>query len=132
MNRKQKIGKMGKGSLILCLINVMRIIWPVKIINKNLQARTNYLDIRTILKKYWCRFIGYVLRIQTNNVFRVSPRWTREGKRKRQGRPGTTSKRLGRNERCVKMENKVKNREEWKKVVISKICPLEQWGLAGR
>ena len=45
--------------------------------------------MRTILKKYRWRWIGYVLRKPLNDITRVSLRWTPEGKRKK-GRPTTT------------------------------------------
>ena len=48
--------------------------------------------MHTILKKYRWRWIGHVLRKPTNNITRVSLRWTPEGKRK-QGCPKTTWRR---------------------------------------
>ena len=72
-----------------CLRRILKIFWPVKISIENLHEITNSTNMRTILKRYRWEWIGHVLRKPTNNITRVSLRWTPEGKRK-QDRPKTT------------------------------------------
>ena len=107
-----------------CLRRLLKIFWPVKISNENLHEITNSTNMRAILKKYRWRWIGHVLRKPTNNITRVSLRWTPEGKRK-QGRPKTTWRRTVESEMkemdqaWSELDMKVKDREQWRKLFLA-------------
>jgi hypothetical protein len=75
----------------------MTIFWPNKISNKDLHNITNTKDMETLLiQKRW-KWLGHVLRKPSEDMTKVSLRWTPEGKRKR-GRPKTTWRRTIENE----------------------------------
>ena len=70
------------------------------------------------------RSIGHVLRKSTNNITRVSLKWTPEGKRKR-GRPKTTWRRTAESEMkemgqtWSELDRMAKDREQWRKLVLA-------------
>ena len=107
-----------------CLRRILKIFWPVKISDENLHEITNSTYMRAILKKYRWRWIGHVLRKQTNNITRVYLRWTPEGKRK-QSRPKTTWRRTVELEMKEmgqtwnELDKKAKDGEQWRKLVLA-------------
>ena len=102
----------------------MKIFWPNKIFNKDLNDITNTKDMETLLiQKRW-RWLGHVLRKPSEDMTKVALRWTAEGKRKR-GRPNTTWRRTIENEIKERgytwgtIDRKSNNREEWRKLVLA-------------
>jgi hypothetical protein len=75
----------------------MKIFWPNKISNKDLQNITNTKDMETLLIPNRWRWLGQVLRKPSEDLTKVALRWTPEGKRQR-GRPKPTCRRTIENE----------------------------------
>jgi hypothetical protein len=110
------------------LRQIMKIFWPNKISNKDLQNITNTKDMETLLIPNRWRWLGHVLRKPSEDLTKVALRWTPEGKRQR-GRPKPTWRRTIENEinergyTWGKIERKVNNREEWRKLVLA-LCAM--------
>ena len=75
-----------------CLRKIHRIFWPQKITNAELYRISNQEPIvETITRKRW-RWVGHILRRESDNITKRALRWTPEGRRRR-GRPRTTWRR---------------------------------------
>ncbi|XP_041362977.1 uncharacterized protein LOC121378725 [Gigantopelta aegis] len=75
-----------------CFRGILRIYWPNKITNKELQERTGMQPISLEVKRRRWKWIGHVCRMPLTSIPTVAMRWTSGGKRMR-GRPNETWKR---------------------------------------
>jgi len=74
------------------LRRILKICWPNTILNQDLYRRVGMTPLtRTIQIRRW-RWLGHVLRMNTDSIPRVALRWTPQGKRRR-GRPKETWRR---------------------------------------
>ena len=75
-----------------CLRKILRIFWPRRIRNVELIERCSQEDMENIISKRRWKWIGHVMRRDSNSIVRTALHWTPEGKRKR-GRPRMTWRR---------------------------------------
>ena len=75
-----------------CLRKILRIFWPRRIRNEELIERCNQEGMENIISKRRWKWIGHVMRRDSNSIVRTALHWTPEGKRKR-GRPRMTWRR---------------------------------------
>ena len=101
-----------------CLRKICKIFWPKKITNKDLYEITNQRDICTEIKHRRWKWLGHILRKNSNNIAKTSLRWTPAGKRKR-GRPKETWRRTIEGEMMemgytwAELEKRAKDRKGW-------------------
>ena len=70
------------------LRKILRIFWPRKISQMSVWSKPKKEEIRTLVTKRRCRWIGHVLQKGNNNIARIAMHWTPEGKWNR-GHPKT-------------------------------------------
>ena len=81
----------------ICLRRILRVFWPEKISNEDLLRSCRQEDMGTIITRRRWRWIGHVLRKDSQSIPRTALHWTPCGRRKR-GRPRTTWRRTVENE----------------------------------
>jgi len=114
-----------------CLRKICRIFWPRTISNKDLYTLTSQRDIRTEIKERRWKWIGHVLRKETNDITKISLRWTPDGKRRR-GRPKETWRRTVEGElRDLGMtwgeaERKAQDRQLWRTMVMASCANMHE------
>ena len=107
-----------------CLRKILRIFWPRKITNEELLRRCNQEDMATIITQKRWRWIGHVMRRDTDSIVRTALHWTPEGKRKK-GRPKTTWRRTVESEmKAMKqtwgpLTKLAQTRSEWRSFVAA-------------
>ena len=74
------------------LRKILRIFWPKTISNQQLFTQCNQESMGTIIMQKRWRWIGHIMRQDTDSITRTALHWTPEGKRKR-GRPKNTWRR---------------------------------------
>ena len=72
-----------------CMRKTLKVFWPYQISNKEFYSRTNTLPLSVDIRIRRWRWIGHILRRDSNNIARTVLTWAPEGKR-RWGRPRMT------------------------------------------
>ena len=106
-----------------CLRQILKIRWPNTISNENLLLRAGTKKVSdNIMERRW-RWLGHVLRMDTNRICSVALTWKPEGKR-RVGRPKTTWRRTVEVERAslgwntwAAARTTAKDRAKWKECI---------------
>lgn len=107
-----------------CLRKICKIFWPNKITNKDLYQKTNQCCIETEIKRKRWRWIGHVMRKESDDITKIALRWTPDGRRKR-GRPKETWRRMVEQEMkdmgmtWREIEKKAKDRQLWRALVTA-------------
>jgi hypothetical protein len=107
-----------------CLRQLCRIFWPRKISNKELYEMTGCKNVTTEIKRRRFKWLGHVLRMDTNSIPKTALRWTPQGKRKR-GRPKTTWRRTVMSEldelgiSWGEAQSRAKDRQDWRSIVAA-------------
>ena len=75
-----------------CLRRLLEIYWPLKVSNEEVRRRSRTCTISELIRKWRCRWIGHVLRMNNQQNPRIALTWAPEGKRTR-GRSKVTWRR---------------------------------------
>ena len=114
-----------------CLRRILRVIWPRIVSNSDLHQETGTHPLSGTIRCRW-KWIGHLLRRESNNIARTALTWAPEGKR-RKGRPRQTWRRKRRKGRprqtWRRKRRKGRPRQTWKRTVEKERLELvlESW-----
>lgn len=127
----KQIGKKLQSFVNRCLRNIMGIWWPEIITNKELWRKTNQQEIIKEIKFRKWKWVGHVLRRESDNITKMAFDWNPQGLSRRRGRPRATWNNTIRDEaeQAGKSWSEIKalanNRVRWRAFIKALCFPVE-------